>query len=388
MLGPTAGSIRLLGAVVILLGAACAPQSPTVPATDTPQTEPSNSTSAPTDEALVEAPALVAIRMFDESNGWAVSDSAVLRTVDGGVAWLDVSPPQVHSLGYAAVTEFIDSLHGWVLAAAPENPLNGILYRTADGGATWDQSPVPFGRGAMEFLDSKRGWMMADLGAGAGSMAVAIFQTEDSGATWTRNYTNDPTQPDAATTLPLGGLKNGITPMTLEQAWIGGIVYQPGRIYLYETTDGGRTWAPSPVKAPREYESAELQTPGPLFATPQVGYLPVHLSSQYGVLLAVYISRDGGTSWKLTPQYIPQGGTLDFVSPEVGFTWNGHSFYMTEDAAQTWVAVTPDIDFTDSFAGMDFVTPQVGFVVSDQGPRGRHLYVSRDSGATWNIVTR
>jgi photosystem II stability/assembly factor-like uncharacterized protein len=44
------------------------------------------------------------------------------------------------------------------------------------------------------------------------------------------------------------------------------------------------------------------------------------------------------------------------------------------------------VDFTDSFAGMDFVSPEVGFVLTDQSDRGRRLYVTRDAGRTWNIV--
>jgi photosystem II stability/assembly factor-like uncharacterized protein len=172
----------------------------------------------------------------------------------------------------------------------------------------------------------------------------------------------------------------------MQRAWIGGVIYEPGRIYLYQTSDAGRIWAASPVKAPDGYQEAELETTGPIFATTQIAFLPVHMSSQNGIMLAIYVSRDGGSSWIATPALIPQGGSMDFVSADVGFVWNGTSFYVTNDAAQTWTPITPDVDFTDSFAGMDFVTPQVGFLLSDQGDRGQHVYVTRDSGATWNLV--
>jgi photosystem II stability/assembly factor-like uncharacterized protein len=374
----------LISSLTVALLTACGSFVQTAPDAGTP--EPVTPTAAPLVAPVVEAPALLAFRMIDERNGWGVSDASILRTNDGAVTWHDISPTNVDAFGYAATTEFIDSIRGWVLVPNPDDMLNGILYRTADGGATWDQAAVPFGGGVLRFVDGRNGWMMASLGAGAGSMAVGVFQTEDAGATWKQTYINDPSQPGASDSLPLGGLKNGITPIDSLRAWIGGITYQPGKAYLYQTADGGRTWTPNQVATPPGYEEAELQTPGPIFVDPEVGFLPMHISHQYGVMLAVYASGDGGASWTLMPQYIPLGGSIDFVSRDVGFAWNGSNFYVTRDGSQTWTAVYPDLDFTDSFTGMDFVSPQVGFVLSDQEGRGQRVFVTRDSGASWDIV--
>ena len=366
---------------------ACAAQILPIPASRTVTVVAPTETPPPLDAPVIQSPGLVAIRMFDENNGWGIGDTAVLRTADGGVNWHDVSPIE-SDFGYTVTTEFIDHLHGWVLIPNPEDWLRGILYRTSDGGAHWNESPAPFGGGALQFVDNRRGWMMASLGAGAGSMAISVYQTADAGASWQRTYVNDPNQEGAGGSLPLGGLKDGITALDMQRAWIGGVVYEPGRTYLYQTADGGRAWEQAPVTAPDAYKLAEVQTSGPIFTSSQIAFLPVHFSSQFGVMLAVYVSRDGGASWLLTPQFIPQGGSMDFVSPDIGFAWNGHSFYVTKDAAQSWASMSPDVDFTDSFTGMDFVTAQVGFVLSDQGDRGRHLYVTRDGAATWEIVGR
>jgi photosystem II stability/assembly factor-like uncharacterized protein len=378
-------ALRTPTVVMAVLAAACAPQILPVPATDTPPVIAPSETPPPLNAPAVEAPALVAIRMFDPKNGWGVSETAILRTIDGAITWHDVSPID-GEFGYAVTTEFIDGLHGWVLAANPDDALNGILYRTSDGGVNWREAPVPFGGGTLQFIDEKRGWMMASLGAGAGSMAIAVHVTQDSGATWTQTYVNDPTQSGAGDSLPLGGLKDGITPISTDSAWIGGVVYEPGRIYLYQTTDGGRRWAGSPIEAPEDYREAELETTGPIFVDAQVAILPLHMSSQVGVKLATYISRDGGASWRLNPEFIPHGGSVDFVTADVGFAWNGQNFYLTTNAANSWTAIAPDVDFTDSFAGMDFVTPQVGFVLSDRGDSEPRVYVTYDSGATWGAV--
>ncbi|HEY5982111.1 MAG TPA: hypothetical protein VIU38_01445 [Anaerolineales bacterium] len=377
--------VSLLTMLLLLVAAACAPQLLPVPDTGTSTAPPATETPLPIDAPVVESPALVAIRMFDVNRGWGVSDKAILRTVDGGATWHDVSPSTT-GYGYAVTTEFIDDTHGWVLIPNPDDFLSGILYRTVDGGLRWDQAPVPFGGGALQFMDGKHGWMMASLGAGAGSMAVAVYQSEDSGATWTKTYVNDPTQANAGDTLPLGGLKDGIAPINMREAWIGGVIYQPGKIYLYKTSNSGGEWVEIPVTAPDGYQEAELETTGPVFTDSQTAYLPVHAASQVGVMLIVYVSHDGGSSWKPSSTFIPQGGSVDFVSPEVGFVWNGTDFYVTHDSAATWTITRPDVDFTDSFTGMDFVTDEIGFVLSDDGQRGPHIYITRDAGATWNIV--
>jgi photosystem II stability/assembly factor-like uncharacterized protein len=76
----------------------------------------------------------------------------------------------------------------------------------------------------------------------------------------------------------------------------------------------------------------------------------------------------------------------DFVSETTGFAWNGSSFYATNDSAQTWATVTPDVAFSAGFAGMDFVSPRVGFVLYDDAGGNHAIYKTLDGGATWNTL--
>ncbi|MBI1855580.1 MAG: hypothetical protein HYR93_06915 [Chloroflexi bacterium] len=367
-----------------LLTACGVPNQVPIPITQGPTLAPETSAPVPPVNApIVTAPGLVALRMIDENNGWGITDTQIVRTDDGGVTWYDVSPSGVGSLGYAATFDFLDSQRGWVVIADSSDPLKGTMVRTTDGGATWTTIPVPFSGGDIQFLDANNGWVMASLGVGAGSMGVAVFQTTDGGSTWTQTYTNDPNQQGAGDSLPLGGLKDGITALDMQNAWVGGVTYAPGVVYLYKTSDAGRSWALNPAPIPAGYEQAEFETIGPKFVSSIDAYLPVHISSQNGVLLAVYASHDGGANWALTPTMIPQGGTLDFVSPKDGFVWNAAAFYVTRDGAQTWTIIPPDVAFGDSFAGMDFVNATTGFVLTNDVSGARNLYKTTDGGATW-----
>ena len=91
------------------------------------------------DAPVVHDPTIVSIRMFDEASGWAVSQERILRTSDGGVSWHDVSPEAGATFGYAACSYFLDNLHAWVLVPNSDDMLRGVLYRSDDGGLTWNE---------------------------------------------------------------------------------------------------------------------------------------------------------------------------------------------------------------------------------------------------------
>ena len=363
------------------------PEQPveTVEDTEIPPT-PYPDTPAPPEinTQLVESPAFVDIRFFNELDGWGVTETYIVRTNDGGITWYNVTPPDLEEIGSTVQTFILDKDHAWVQKPDFNNfPNNGLLYHTADGGLTWSISSTPFSGGDLSFIDADNGWMLADLGVGAGSNAVAVFQTGDSGETWTRTYTNDPNDPEAADSLPLGGLKSDLVPINMQTAWVGGVIYSPGTAYLFRTDDGGQTWAPVSLELPAGAEEFELGIDRDQlhFVSASDGYLVVRMSGD-STQTAVYVTSDGGDTWTLMPTLIPNAGQSDFLSAEEGIIYNGEQFYVTRDAARTWATVTPDIVFGDSFALMDFVNPDSGWVVSVVEDH-RSLYRTHDGGRTW-----
>ena len=363
------------------------PEQPveTVEDTEIPPT-PYPDTPAPPEinTQLVESPAFVDIRFFNELDGWGVTETYIVRTNDGGITWYDVTPPDLEEIGSTVQTFILDKDHAWVQKPDFNNfPNNGLLYHTADGGLTWSISSTPFSGGDLSFIDAGNGWMLADLGVGAGSNAVAVFQTGDSGETWTRTYTNDPNDPEAADSLPLGGLKSDLVPINMQTAWVGGVIYSPGTAYLFRTDDGGQTWAPVSLELPAGAEEFELGIDRDQlhFVSASDGYLIVRMSGD-STQTAVYVTSDGGDTWTLMPTLIPNAGQSDFLSAEEGIIYNGEQFYVTRDAARTWATVTPDIVFGDSFALMDFVNPDSGWVVSVVEDH-HSLYRTHDGGRTW-----
>ncbi|HSK87924.1 MAG TPA: hypothetical protein VK880_06190 [Anaerolineales bacterium] len=356
-------------------------ENPELPPTPYPDTPAPDAIEAPP----VESPAFIEIQFLNELDGWAVTEAQLIRTNDGGITWYTVTPPDLTETGYTVETFVFDRNHVWVQKPDFNNfPNNGLLYRTTDGGLTWTISSTPFSGGDLNFTDINNGWMLADLGVGAGSNAVAVFQTTDGGATWNQTYTNDPNNPEAGDSLPLGGIKSDLVPLDIQTAWVSGVIYSPGTVYLYRSDDGGHTWAPVTLDLPEGAENFELGIDREQlqFVTATDAFLGVRMSGELSQT-AVYVTNDAGNTWTLTPALIPSGGVSDFLSAQEGIIYNGEQFYVTRDAARTWSVVSPDIVFGDSFATMDFVDLLSGWVVTVDPQNHRSLYRTTDGGATW-----
>lgn len=379
--------------MVLLLASACTAPAPSQLETAPPdaslvQTTPTLATATPPTPAeinapLVNNPPIVALHMFDDLNGWGMTASAVLRTNDGGATWYNISPHGETGFGYSAGTTFLDVLQAWVLIADAIDPLGtGILYRTGDGGKTWNSSKVPFGSADLSFLDAQNGWAMVGLGVGAGSMGVAIYRTSDSGANWDQVYTNDLSREDAAEGLPLSGIKNHLTPRDTHTAWISGVVYAPETFYLFRTMDNGRTWTQQPLPFPPGMQGADLSIEhGLFFFSSQDALLPVRFSGEAD-RTAFYSTHDGGQSWEFLSS-MPGAGAVDFYSSSEGVFWTSDQFFFTIDGGRTWSSVSPEVLFGETFAGMDFVSANTGWVWTYDLTGRYSLYKTMDGGFTW-----
>ena len=373
-----------------IAGSACGSNSPASGSIPNPQAPPTSfpdiAVPAEINTPLIESPALVKLDMFDERNGWGVTETQIARTNDGGVTWHNVTPPKIEETGSSVDTFVLDNDHAWVQKPDFDKyPNSGVLYRTTDGGITWTNASVPFSRGDLKFLDASNGWVLADLGVGAGSNAVAVYQTTNGGNSWEQTYINDPNDTNAADSLPLGGLKSDLVPLNMKTAWVTGVTYAPGTVYLYRTDDGGHNWAQVPMTLPAGAENFEVDIDRDQMKLVSVsdGYLALRMAGD-STQTAVYVTQDAGKTWAAPSMPLDGAGASVFLSAEEAIIYNGAQFYVTHDAAHTWVTISPNIDFGDSFAGMEFVNAQSGWVLTfDSTNNHRSLYRTTNGGATW-----
>lgn len=348
-------------------------RTPTLPATPGP---------------LVQSPNIRQVHMIDARNGWAIGDTYLMRTLDGGFSWFNVSPQGMTLTGIGASGYFLTANSGWLLTSLANNNL-GTLFRTTDGGRTWTAYDVPFSNGQVQFLSANTGFVMTSLGAGMSKQAVAIYQSTNGGATWTRKYINDPTVTGAANTLPLGGQKSGMAFRDIWRGWIGGNYPSPGYTYLYVTDNSGAAWKQVLLPLPSGYSGAFVTMKAPIFFGPFNAILPVSLVNGSNSDLYIYVTNDAGYKW-VTTGFVRNGELpyTDFVTLNDGFVWDwSGKLHVTHNAGVTWTEIIPNVDFTTSLRQLDFVSTTTGWAVEIYADGSTALHQTTDGGRTWNLLT-
>ncbi len=134
-----------------------------------------------------------AVEFSDPHNGWLVAvepgpsgidQFTFFSTRDGGQGW-ESWPLALFSAGDpdgtsgAVFLEMIDAQNGWltVKTATSSNFSRGTLFRTSDGGRSWQKLALPIGE-SVEFSDLQNGWT---AGGAAGN---ELYRTIDGGRSW------------------------------------------------------------------------------------------------------------------------------------------------------------------------------------------------------------
>lgn len=284
-------------------------------------------------------------------------------------------------------TMFLDARHAWVAVIQRGGVV--LVQHTSDAGQTWHctrvhvAGPREVGPGGLQidFIDPRHGWLMA-IGEGLFANAVALFGTTDGGAHWTK----------LADHLPFSHLL-GFHSITVGFAAVmhgGGAPAVPRALYV--THDGGHIWHIEPLPIPSGFRTSTVILHRPVFSGRQDGVLPETIfftRAAKNAALEVYITHNGGQSWKATPPLRTRtpNETVDFISSQRGWAVVGTTLYATMDSGQHWTTVPSSVRWAPG-QRLDFVTTRVGFgLASPLTPRTfTGLLKTTDGGYTWKAI--
>lgn len=251
------------------------------------------------------------------------------RTTNGGTTWtpgfINIGDPNLSINNLIAV----DANTAWVSALIPTDG-NGVIYKTTDAGATWEQQNsngfITTGSSflnGVHFFNANNGVSFGDPINGK----MEIYTTSDGGDSWTLI---------AGTANP--NLQNGEYGYNGGNVFIGNscfLVTNKGRIL--RSSDMGQTWAIS--QAPVSDFSAATQSARIAFSTPTNGCMLKTIGTNY----TFYTTTNAGVTWSTGTAftgsyrnlaYIP--GTATIVATSLGDPTG--SAYSTNNGA-TWTSI-------------------------------------------------
>mgnify|MGYP000350868799 CR=1 FL=1 len=129
---------------------------------------------------------VVDIHAFDSERAVAGTRSGhIMKTTDGGQSW-DVLLSAVNAR--FGNIHFHDEMRGIAITGDPDRRSTAIVYRTTDGGATWEQIAEIPARwpidATLTFIDEDHGWFASSNLSRRPAEEPVILRTEDGGETW------------------------------------------------------------------------------------------------------------------------------------------------------------------------------------------------------------
>ena len=251
------------------------------------------------------------IKMINANEGWGISRSSVLTTIDGGKKWREVTPPSTWLASGTAVVygAFFDTKTAWVIYAVDDqiNPNEPIWY-TTDGGFSWTAGTA-MGHKAYgdkvwaEFfvLDARNLWVMIRgqyVGAGT-HYDHQLFRSIDGGVSW---VTYDSPTSDDYTGMVFFGANDGVRTLQTTGS------YAPAPPVLETTSDGGDTWVKHELPPPqirldlfKHYPYCETYSPA-MVSSKSIRVLMGCFDYPHKIIAGYYYSsEDGGQTWTSFP---------------------------------------------------------------------------------------
>jgi photosystem II stability/assembly factor-like uncharacterized protein len=297
-----------------------------------------------------------------------------------GLAWVETVVDAGQSFrGLDAVNRKV----AWITGGSTTEGGPGSVWRTTDGGATWqDVSPLDSGGLLFRDVEARDAKTALVLSIGPGE-ASRIYRTTDGGQTWSETFRNTEEEAFYNCLDFFPGGRHGLA------------MSDPvdGKFRILATSNGGRSWQVLP-------DDGMPDSSGEFGFSASGDCLVIRGHDAWfgsgGSASRIFRSTDRGLTWEATSSTIPAGDAagvfgLAFTSPRHGVAVGG-DFAAPEDGAsaltrngRAWRS-GGDLTHLGEDAAWRYEHGQDVLVVGESGETAGSS-ISRDGGRTWQLFS-
>lgn len=348
------------------------------------------------------------VDMLSPESGWALgSDRETVYRTSNGVTWTASGEPRhiAHS-PYGSILYTLSSREAWY--AFTVNGTTIGLYHTVDGARHWTYQTVLFayipglegsdqlgGPVAISFANKEYGWLMVAPQHGMSTEPGVLYRTENGGTTWqvvSSTYSNS-----GNPSLPFNG---ELSFAGSQDGWLVGSMATTSPKLLYKTADGGVHWSKVliPIAKGMPGDKASVIAP-PVFSAKH-GAMAVRFRGTGSSV--IYESADGGETWQFAYAQSAAHGSADQVvdivtaAPKVlAFTYDTEFSNIGYVQGNDWTASAwtesgriPKRLLQDGgqVSELDFVNPSDGWVIITHTTNLPVVLRTTDSGNSWSKI--
>jgi photosystem II stability/assembly factor-like uncharacterized protein len=279
---------------------------------------------------------LNSVFFLDSNTGYIVGDTTIgslsayiiLKTTNGGLNWINQTPPFPNNLNALKSVFFLDAITGWACGGGNTSNLVFVI-KTTNGGANWNTAYNQSGYYMQSLF-----FLNALTGIGVGGYNPRFFRTTDGGFSWSNNYlllNNGPLTsvyfPDPLTGYAAGPDTN-----------------------IFKTTNAGVNWS-------------------------QIYYAGSNLNSIYFINIStgwmaggsvLYITTNGGNNWLSNYLPINSLSSVRFVNDQTGWVCgSAGSISGSTNGGANWTLQATGI--TTYLYSLSFINVQTGWAVGMNG---------------------
>jgi photosystem II stability/assembly factor-like uncharacterized protein len=240
------------------------------------------------------------------NDGWMIDFQSLYRTSDGGNSWQRVDIP---SDLLVVCANFTDLQVGWIGAT------DGKIYNTIDSGRTWtkQETGLDYEFSQIFFTDRVHGWVTAFKNFPKLRQQYALLRTTDGGMNWEILSNGDAFSTHAVHSLFFISNTEG---WAIERSNYG----------IAHTVDGGKTWAMQEAPKPSRCNSL-------FFINDREGW-----AAGDGILH----TSDSGKTWNFQRTRASGDNSLEaitFIDTKRGWAIGADTALRTNDGGNTWIEI-------------------------------------------------